>query len=1037
MRAAVLILILAFPCFRMCLAQSPTGTISGIVVDASEGSIPNADVVLVNDATGIQYAAKTNAEGIYVVTNLPPGPYRIQVSKVGFKTLIKPDITLAVQDAVAINFTLPIGAISEVVTIEAGAPLVNTESAAVSTVVDRQFVENMPLNGRSFQTLIALTPGVVLTHATSAEQGQFSVNGQRADANYFMVDGVSANFGISAGSGLTQTAGGALPGFSALGSTNTLVSVDALQEFRIQTSSFAPEFGGTPGGQVSLVTRSGGSQFHGSLFDYFRNDVLDANDWFADRAGLPKAPERQNDFGGTFSGPIVKNKSFFFFSYEGLRLRQPLTQETLVPDNAARQSAPAGIQPILKAFPIQNGAEVGGSLAQFNASYSNPSTLDAYSIRIDHVFGPKWSLFGRYNYAPSQTSGRVGGTLSDVLELPADTQTMTVGLLGTFTPRVANELRANYSNYRVGSSYFLDDFGGAMPPPSSVLFPTGVSASDGIFFFDVIGAFALLEGKNSINEQRQVNVLDNVSVTAGAHQVKFGTNYRWLAPFSGPLSYEQFAGFFGMTGPSGVLSGRAAFALISANQPNQLLVQNLSFYGQDTWRITGRLTLTYGLRWDIDPPLKGKHASSEPYTVTGLNDPANLELAPRGTPLFETTYGNIAPRVGAAYQLRQTKSLETILRAGFGKFYDLGGGSLGLVTQGFPYTASNVLIGVPFPLSPSQAAAPAFSLEPPVSALYVTDRNLKLPYAYQWNVAVEQSLGTNQALSFTYIGSSGRNLLRPYYLGSPNADFESVFVTSNTGTSDYSALQIKYQRRLSGGLQILSSYTFSHSIDNSSADSAVFTSPSVASANVDRASSDFDVRNSFTAALLYNIPEPGRNKFARSILGNWSVDTFVFARTALPVNIYGGVSVVPGVESQVRPDLVPDQPLYLFGSQYPGGKAFSAAAFVPAAADVQGDFGRNVLRGFGAWQADFAVFRQFHIKEGLNLQFRSEFFNLFNHPNFGDPTSDNRFITSTLFGQSTESLASSLGSGGPSGGFNPLYQIGGPRSIQLALKLQF
>ncbi len=296
------------------IGQSPNGTMSGLVLDPSGRAIANADIIIVNDATGVKYSGTTNAEGIYAVSTLPPGPYRIQVSKVGFKTLIKPDIILNVQDALAINFTLPVGALSETVTVEGGAPLVNTQDASVSTVVDRRFVENMPLNGRSFQALITLTPGVVLTPSSGSEQGQFSINGQRADANYLTVDGVSANISAGGGSGLRQAAAGTIPGFNSLGGTNSLVSVDAMQEFRIQTSSFAPEFGRTPGGQISIVTRSGTNQLHGTLFDYLRNDVLDANDWFGDHNGLPKPKARQNDFGGVVGGPIIANKTFFFFS---------------------------------------------------------------------------------------------------------------------------------------------------------------------------------------------------------------------------------------------------------------------------------------------------------------------------------------------------------------------------------------------------------------------------------------------------------------------------------------------------------------------------------------------------------------------------------------------------------------------------------------------------------------------------------------------------------------------------------------------------
>ncbi len=311
-------------------AQGDLASVTGRVFDPNAAVIVEATVTAKNVDTGIETVVRTNEDGIYGFVNLSPGNYEISVSKKGFKVTVKPGVTLHVADTVSMNFTMQVGSVSETVRVEGGAPLINTESAAVSTVVDRQFAENLPMNGRSFQTLIHLTPGVVLTVNNGTDQGQFSVNGQRASSNYWMVDGVGANIGISA-FGANTGIGGTLGSFSALGGTNSLVSVDALQEFRIQTSTYAPEFGRTPGGQISIVTRSGTNQLHGTVFDYLRNDVLDANDWFANSVGLRKPRERQNDFGGTFSGPILKDHTFFFFSYEGLRLRLPQTKLTNVP----------------------------------------------------------------------------------------------------------------------------------------------------------------------------------------------------------------------------------------------------------------------------------------------------------------------------------------------------------------------------------------------------------------------------------------------------------------------------------------------------------------------------------------------------------------------------------------------------------------------------------------------------------------------------------------------------------------------------------
>jgi hypothetical protein len=1049
----VLCLGVSLACTGVLRAQSTNASITGRVTDPSKALVVGAKVAAINSDTNFRSEGATNGSGEYYITNLPPGNYRIQIEKTGFKKLIKPDVTLHVQDATELNFELTLGSMSETITVEAGAPLVNTESGTVSTVIDHTFVDNLPLNGRSFQTLIMLTPGVVVTQTAFDDQGQFSVNGQRADANYFTVDGVSASFGATGYGTLAQIGGGALPALSVSGGTNSLVSVDAMQEFRIQTSSFAPEFGRTPGGQISIVTRSGTNRFHGTLFEYFRNSILDADDWFADLNHLAKPAERQNDFGGVFGGPLVKDRTFFFFSYEGLRLRLPSTQETVVPDTASRQRAQAmdlAILPYLNAYPVANGTELGAGLAQSNSTFSNPSSLDAYSIRMDQVLTSKINLFGRYNYSPSSLDQRgpfpAPYTVLSVRELESSSiQTFTLGLDQLITTRITNQVRANYSNDRIETKYVSDSFGGAVPLSNSALVPPGYSPVNSLFELFIVGAGEFARGKQATVEQRQINLIDNLSVVKGSHQMKFGVDYRWLSPFSSLYAYDQFAEFTGVTTcptqpcnetPGDALSDTAYAAFVQATQSDTLLSHNFSAYGQDTWKATSRLTLTYGLRWEINPPLKGKNLANEPFTVTGLTDPSTIALAPRGTPLYDTTYGNVAPRIGAAYQLGGATNWNSVLRSGFGIFYDLGSGSLGGVSSYFPYQAVNSLSLVAYPLSSTNAMPPPLTTNPPVNTILVANPHLKLPRTYEWNVALEQEVGRNQVMSLTYIGAAGRDLLRTSNLFNPNPNFQYVTVTDNSATSDYQALQAKFERRLSQGLQILASYTWSHSIDIASTDTFNYLgAPSfIANPNIDRGNSDFDIRHAFTAGVTYNLPSPQSNKIAHVALGGWSVDSFIFARTAPPVNVTAGYSFADGAAFEFRPNVVPGVPLELFGSQYPGGKIFNSAAFTAPSQGQQGDFGRNVLRGFVAWQADVAFQRQFQLTEKVGLRFRGEFFNLFNHPNFGPP--DNN-LTDALFGLSTQTLASSLGSGGANGGFNPLYQIGGPRSIQLALKLVF
>jgi hypothetical protein len=393
--------------------------------------------------------------------------------------------------------------------------------------------------------------------------------------------------------------------------------------------------------------------------------------------------------------------------------------------------------------------------------------------------------------------------------------------------------------------------------------------------------------------------------------------------------------------------------------------------------------------------------------------------------------------LGLVYQLDRIRNWGAVVRAGFGVFYDLGSGSLGGVSSFFPYLATKTIPApAPFPLSAQDATPPAFSLNPPVVAIVVADPHLKMPRTYEWNVALEQSLGRSESLSFAYVGAIGRDLPRVTQLFNPNPSFQSVAVTDNSATSDYHALQVKFQRRLSRGLQGLASYTFSHSIDIASSDaiSNPNTVATIANPSIDRGNSDFDLRHSFTAGATYDLLFPRSHKVAYAFLGGWSLDSVVFARSAAPVNIVGGTFFAAGTIFSPRPNLNPGVSLELYGPQYPGGKIFNRAAFSATPAGAQGNLGRNVLRGFGAWQADVGMQRQFHLTERMALRFRAEFFNIFNHPNFGSPTN---LLTSPLFGRSTQTLANSLGSGGANGGLNPLYQVGGSRSIQLALKLQF
>jgi hypothetical protein len=1065
----------------LSFAQMETATLSGTVMDRTGAVMADVQVQVTNSDTNIVTATITNKSGVYVVPSLKPGRYRIAVTKVGFKQVVVTDVTLNVQDAVSRNFNLEVGAVSESITVTADQLNVNTEDATVSTVVDRQFAENLPLNGRSFQSLIQLTPGVVLAANNGEDTGQFSVNGQRANANYWTVDGASANIGINAGVTAGSGMAGTLGSTSVFGGTNSLVSVDALQEFRIQTSTYAPEFGRQPGAQISIVTRSGTNQFHGTVFDYFRNDALDANNWFngfTNNPPLPKARERQNDFGGTFSGPIIKDKTFFFFSYEGLRLQLPQTALTFVPDTNpldpfSRQFAAPALLPYMNAFPLPNGPEVldpNGNhqgIAQFNASYSDPGTLNAYSLRVDHKLSDRLNLFGRYNYSPSELSQRGfgGGSLSTVIPTKMTTQTGTLGVTWAISPGAANDFRFNYSSTDASTSSRLDSFGGALPLATSP-FPSPYAADNAVFTFQVFSLNfnngTLLAGANAHNLQRQINILDSVSTQKGSHGMKFGVDYRRLSPRLAPAAYQQQNLFSDI--PSAE-TGTALASLINSSLPETLLFRNLGVFAQDTWHIVPRLTMTYGLRWDVDF-VPSSISGPEFNAVTGFNlsNLSNLALLPAGTPPYKTKWGNLAPRIGLAYQVSDSQSWQTVIRGGFGVFYDLASSEAGNAvgsSSNYPFGSSKVVFAN-FPLSATDAA-PAPIVPPnanPGSTLYGVDPNLESPFTLQWNVAIEQALGNKQTLSVSYIGAAGRRLIQTASISTPNPNLAQALLITNASTSDYNALQLQFQRRLSRGLQALASYSWSHSLDTGSAGSTGSGSNALSAlnSNVNRGPSAFDIRSAFSIGLTYDVPAPKGNAFASAILRGWSTENIVQARSAPPVDVYysgffAGLS--NGFFTNVRPDVVAGQPLYLYGTQSPGGKAFNPAAFTsppvtpagcvpgvdfPCLPVRQGDLPRNALRGFDLVQWDFAVRREFTIHESLKLQFRAEIFNVLNHPNFGPPVGDlgSPSFINPQFGQSIHMLGQSLAGGNVgSGAFDPLYQVGGPRSIQFGLKLLF
>jgi len=1050
----------------MCNAfgQSTSATITGRITDPTKAVLPGAKVMVMNVLTNGRYETSTDQAGNYTVPSLLPGTYQIEVEKTGFKTILKPGVELHIQDVAAINFEMAVGSISETVTVEAGAPVVNTTDASVSTVIDHAYVENMPLNGRSFQDLILLTPGTVTQTPQVSTlgagsglgiTGEFSVNGQRMEENYYTVDGVSANVGAAPGVASTLGAGlsGSLPAATALGTTQALVSVDDLQEFRVQSSTYSAEYGRNPGGQFIFETKSGTNQWHGTAYDYLRNGFLDAQDWFNDYLGTPEPALHQNDFGGTLGGPVEvpglyngKNKSFFFVSYEGLRLIAPRpATANFVPDfcmrgvasscQAGRFPAAAALQPGINAFPAPTPGgidDVANGIAQFIGSWSNPASLDATSVRFDHTANDKLRLF--FRFADTSSSGATRGT-SAAFSTPTSnqistyvTRSYTAGVTDALTSNLTNDFRFNYSSNEVAQHNVIDSFGDNTPVDLAQLTGLGPGSSPEVVLL-YGGYFILLQQQQTSGSQRQWNVLDNMSLFLGRHQLKVGVDYRRLTPSETPANpFMQFI-YFRETS----IENNSAFVSAQNRVSAYPLYVNLSMFAQDEWRILPRLTLSMGLRWDINPA-PGVTRGFHPYTIQG-DGPNSWSLAPQGTALWQTTWYNFAPRIGLAYILDTATDRETVIRGGAGLFFDTGQqlGSLGF-NSGPGFFASSASPGS-FPNSigvPEVANPPV----PPYDNAVGYASHLQLPYTIQWNASVEQALGKSQAVTVSYVGAHGARLLQQNSIApSSNPTISFVTLVENGLTSDYNSLQAQFRRRLSQGLTGLLSYTWSHCTDYGSENYNI---------GYQRGNCDFDVRHNLSAAFSYDIPAVRREGLAGTVLDHWGLDDRFTFRTSFPVTLLGNGLLQPnGQLYNEGLNLVPSQPVYLYGANCasvlqslndlapgkgcPGGRALNPIAFASVASGL-GDAPRNFVRGFGAWQMDLAIRRQFRVHESLRILFRAETFNVFNHPNFGQI---NPNFGQTTFGQATSTLASSLGV------LNPLYQMGGPRSMQFALKLIF
>lgn len=986
-------------------AQSRTAGIVGTVTDSSGRVIPGAKVTVTDVLTGEIRSATTSPVGDYTVLNLLYGQYTVTVEKTGFQTMQRSGLTLEIGQRLRVDAPLKVGAVTQVVKLSGVTPLLSSQSATVDQVITSKEVEGLPLVGRNWLNLATLTAGVAAPRATTgpgyASGSAVSVNGTNADMNSFTVDGIANNAPMSQNQALNPT-------------------IDSIQEFRVQTSVAPAEYG-SASSQISVATRSGTNAWHGSLYEFFRNDALDARNYF-DLPTTRKPPLHQNTFGGTLGAPIAKNKSFFFFSYDALRSRISSTNFGIIPSAAfmngdfsslskqltdgygnplpGNQVPASSINPTAKALlALYPQSNFTNPTFNYVSVIATPQSGYQWSLRVDQDFGERDQLFARVTLAQSTatTNGLfpnlgIGGVTS---QRPA----ANIGISYThiFSPSTMNVLRLGYSYFNLRSvpQGYKHDFGSALKGPS-VEDPNFAFLGFGIAGYNGIG----FGGRWIKQPDHTYNLVDQFSWIRGAHSFKVGADIsRWRNNLAESFAYSlNFDGRYTGNAVADMLFGYGASASsFGGNLRSNLRRWDQGYFAQDDWRVTKTFTLNLGVRWDYIGAISDANNNLENF------DFATGKVTYPGTPGYPTgnrnrtfrDLNNFAPRVGLAWS--PEASPETVIRAGYGIFYVPSEGQLDLIIGPkddpiYSYQAN--------PADPRGLGfynlAPIGNVVGGYPSVSAVDLHIRTPYVQEWNLTFQHQFNGKVLLQTGYIGNQGTKLglideadqprpgpgaiqpRRPY------PSFSTIEVNIPAGRSTYNAWQTKLETRYSAGLSILASYTWSKAIDNNSfLGNRIFNPFDL---RQDRGLSDQDVRNRFTAGWTYELPF-GRNKAflnssgARNLLvGGWSLGSIINMESGMPftVNATGDPANWGG---GTRPNVTGDPQL----SNHSIHEWFNTAAFQEPAKYTIGNERRNMLVGPGLDDWDGIVVKRFDIHGGQQLQFRGEFYNAFNHPQFNNP----------------------------------------------------
>ena len=1024
-------------------AQTYRASVRGTITDPASALISGAEIKVNNQATGETRVASSDSAGEYTIASLAPGTYRMTVAAPGFVALSQ-EFTLSVHQELRHDVQLSVGQLTESIDQHLGVEFltVERESAALRTAIDNRQIEGLPLDGRNFYELSLLVPGAVPAAPGSAGSVRgdfsFSVNGAREDSNNFLLDGV---YNLD-------------PKLNTFG---VRPPVDAIREFEMLTSSYDASFGRNPGAQVNVVLKSGTNEFHGSLFEFHRNAVWDARNFFAP-AGEGKPKYIRNQFGGSIGGPIKRDRTFVFGDYEGTRSREGITRITNVPTLSERNGDfsqslfglpidpftgmtfsggiidPLRIHPVGRAiaarYPLPNRNE---PFRNFVSSPTQSDDNDSFDVRVDHRLNERADLTFRYSFGDRNLFEPFTGPTLSLVPGFGDTvkrrsQNAMAALTLVLTPNLVNETRVAFS--RVAASVTQE----ASTLNSDLGLPT-ISPNPrdaGLSFITITGLSPLGdEGNNPQNSVTNVfQVINSSSYVHGRHLIKFGGDIRFSQQNAfrdiesrGRLTFSPFAQISGNAIADLLLGFPLLTSVARVDNPQHIRTESYNFFFNDSVRVNSRLTLNGGLRYEFNsPPVD----AADRANVYDLGSRSLVQVGTNGVPRsgVEADKNNFAPRVGLAWTIGQEE--KTVLRAGYGIYYDQSPlAPAEALYFNSPYFDNNIFFSLPgLPLTLSDPFPAFFPFPLPDSALAI-QRDLRTAYMQHWNLNLQRELGRNSVVELAYVGSKGTKLLtardinQPLpsvlppglpFVPRPDPRFDDIDLLESRANSNYHSLQARWQQRLSRGLAALVSYTWAKSIDDASNFFSSAGDPNFPQNSYDvraeRGRSNFDVRHRLSVSYSYDLPfGKGKsyladNGWVSTLLTGWQTFGIVTLQTGRPFTVAliseldnsGTGRSILGFGANDRPNVVGDPTL---GTRSPD-QWFNTAAFAFPPPGTFGNAGRNIVEGPGFQNVNASLVKNTNLTERVNLQFRAEVFNLFNHPNFNLP--DN-FLGSPTFGK--------------------------------------